>query len=127
MAEKSSELSITNQSDNDAEPEKGTENYDLSTGVEDQASEAVSSDAPEDTEQIRGQIKHTRREMSETIDAIQEKLSISNISEQVKEQVSEQINNAVETAKDAVYDATIRKAGNFMQNVGRELKKIKYR
>jgi hypothetical protein len=61
--------------------------------------------------------------MSETIDAIQEKLSISNISEQVKEQVSEHISSAVEAAKDSVYDATIGKVGEFMKTVGREFSK----
>jgi ElaB/YqjD/DUF883 family membrane-anchored ribosome-binding protein len=71
-------------------------------------------DQPEDTEQIKGQIEETRREMGQTIDAIQEKLSFSNISDQVSEHVS----NAVESAKDAVYDATIGKAVYFMKNVG---------
>jgi hypothetical protein len=61
--------------------------------------------------------------MSETIDAIQEKLSISNISEQVKEQVSEHISSAVEAAKDSVYSATIGKVGEFMKTTGRELSK----
>jgi len=129
MAEKSSELNILDQSNedidtenkiNDAETENQPENYDLS-GRDD--TENASEDSPPETEQIREQIEETRREMGETIDAIQEKLSFDKISEQVKEQVSEQINNAVETAKDAVYDATIRKAGSFMQNVGKELKR----
>jgi len=71
-------------------------------------------DQPEDTEQIKGQIEETRREMGQTIDAIQEKLSFSNISDQV----SEHVNNAVETAKGAVYQATIGKAVHFMKNVG---------
>jgi hypothetical protein len=83
--------------------------------------EASSTDTDIDTtdepEQIRSQIEETRAQMGETIDAIQEKLSFSNISEQV----SEQINSAVETAKDAVYDATIGKAGTFMKTFGNEL------
>src|SRR5687768_5212301 len=48
-----------------------------------------------DTEHIRQEIEETRNSMGETIDAIQERLSIANISEQVSEQVS----NAIETAK----------------------------
>jgi hypothetical protein len=55
--------------------------------------------------------------MGETIDAIQDKLSFSNISDQVSEHVS----NAVETAKDAVYDATVGKAVYFMKNIGNEI------
>jgi small-conductance mechanosensitive channel len=43
-------------------------------------------DVTAETEQLRDQIEETRRGMSETIDAIQEKLSLSNISEQVKDQ-----------------------------------------
>ena len=83
-------------------------------------------DETDDTDQIRAQIEETRSQMGETIDAIQEKLSFQNISEQVKEQVSEHINSALETAKDTVYDATIGnlgKAGKFMQNIGKEISK----
>jgi hypothetical protein len=81
---------------------------------------AEDEEAADDTEEIRSQIEDTRSKMGETIDAIQEKLSMSNI----KEQVSDQINSAVETAKDAVYDATIGKAGEFMQNVGRSFSDV---
>jgi hypothetical protein len=45
-------------------------------------------DTPVEAEQLREQIEETRRGMGETIDAIQEKLSFSNISEQVQAQVS---------------------------------------
>jgi ElaB/YqjD/DUF883 family membrane-anchored ribosome-binding protein len=44
---------------------------------------------------------------------LQDKLSFSNISEQVSEHVS----NAIETAKNTVYDATIGKATGFMKNM----------
>ena len=71
-------------------------------------------DAPPETEQIKAQIEETRNQMGETIDAIQERLSFANISDQVSETVS----NAIETAKDTAYDATIGKAVNFMTNVG---------
>ena len=74
----------------------------------------LSADGSDETEKIKAKIEETRAELGETIDAIQEKLSFSNISDQV----SEQVNYAVETAKEAVYDATIGKAVNFMKNVG---------
>ena len=64
-------------------------------------------------EQIKEQIEETRSQMGETIDAIQDRLSFSNLSEQVSEHVS----NAVETAKEAVYDATIGKAADMMKDV----------
>ncbi len=79
---------------------------------------AESEEIADEPEQIRQQIEETRKDMSETIDALQEKFSFQNISEQV----SEQVNNVIETAKDTVYDATIGKVGNFMKYVSRELK-----
>jgi hypothetical protein len=95
----------------DASTRDGDDDYD------EEADETV------ETEQIREQIEETRRGMGETIDAIQEKLSFQNISDQVKDTVSEQLTNAIETAKTTVYDATIGKAGKLMKNVGRELSK----
>lgn len=84
--------------------------------------EAANADlTTEEPEEILEQIEQTRSSMSETIDAIQEKLSFANISEQVKENVSEHISSAVETAKDAVFGATFKKAENFMQTVTRGL------
>lgn len=83
----------------------------------------TSEDAPEETEHLKAQIEETRSQMGETIDAIQEKLSFQNISDQVKESVSEHISSAIETAKDTVYDATIRKAGNFMQSMNKSVNK----
>ncbi|CAN5318628.1 hypothetical protein BH20ACI2_BH20ACI2_18440 [soil metagenome] len=78
---------------------------------------ASGEDASDDTEKIKAQIEETRADMGETIDAIQERLSFSNISGQV----SEHVNHAVETAKGAVYDATIGKAVNIMKNIGNDI------
>lgn len=127
MAEKSSELNATNDAvsttagaSQDSYLETRTNDY---TDLEASVSDDAGDDATDETEQIREQIEETRSSMSETIDAIQEKLSISNISEQVKEQVSEHISSAVEAAKDSVYSATIGKVGEFMKTTGRELSK----
>jgi ElaB/YqjD/DUF883 family membrane-anchored ribosome-binding protein len=68
----------------------------------------------DETEHLKAKIEETRSQMGETIDALQEKLSFSNLSEQV----SEHVNNAIETAKNSVYDATIGKAVGFMKNMG---------
>jgi len=65
-----------------------------------------------ETENIREQIEETRNQMGDTIDAIQDRLSFSNISEQV----SGHVQSAVETGKEAIYDATIGKAKSFMKN-----------
>lgn len=67
--------------------------------------------------QIRADIERTRAGMSETIDALQEKLSPERIMEQVKEKVQEQAADALDSAKQAVKDATIGKAGKLMDNV----------
>ncbi len=77
-------------------------------------------DTTVETEQLRDQIEETRRGMGETIDAIQEKLSFQNISDQVKDQVSEQITGAVESAKDAFYG----RAGEIVNTVGRGFRQI---
>lgn len=71
-------------------------------------------EAPPETDAIRARIEETRKEMGETIDAIQDRLSFANISEQVSETVS----SAIESAKDTAYDATIGKAVNFMKDFG---------
>jgi hypothetical protein len=111
------------QERNDLEPVRDTEIEDVGadmTGNDDlefRGDASEGAEGTEETEKIRAQIEETRVGLGETIDAIQEKLSFSNISGQV----SEQVNQAVETAKEAVYDATIGKAVNIMKNLGNEL------
>lgn len=87
------------------------------TRTEPDALSAADAETDGKTESIKAQIEETRADMGETIDAIQERLSLANISEQV----SEQVNNAIETAKDTVYDATVGKVVHFMKNTGRDL------
>ncbi len=133
MAEKPSELGFTGESDAVSTAAGAKQDTYLEARSDDYSSSeelleipANTDDAPEETEHLKAQIEETRSQMGETIDAIQEKLSFQNISDQVKEQVSEQINNALDTAKESVYDATIGnlgKAGKFMENVGKELSK----
>jgi ElaB/YqjD/DUF883 family membrane-anchored ribosome-binding protein len=77
-------------------------------------SDRTDGDSPAE---IKERIEETKSQMGETIDAIQDKLSLQNISEQV----SEQVNNAVETAKDALYDATVGKARTIMKDIGEDI------
>jgi len=115
MAEKSTEL--TNMDDRDLDTISTSRNEVDDYGIDSDAEgsyDLSSDEAPEDTHQIKAQIEQTRSQMGETIDAIQERLSLSNISEQV----SDTVNSAIETAKDTAYDATIGKAVSFMKNVG---------
>ncbi len=113
MAERSSELEVIKMVDTGADDDGAVENS-LQTRATDETpidatdngEEVAAEESSPEADQIREQIVETRRGMSETIDAIQEKLSFSNISEQVQTQVSEQITNVVETAKDALYGTT---------------------
>jgi hypothetical protein len=69
------------------------------------------SETSDDTTEIRAGIEQTRSEMSETIDAIQERLNPQHIKEQVKEQVRE---------------ATIGRAEEAMRNAGDTLNEARY-
>ncbi len=80
-------------------------------------SQSDGSDDNDQTDQLKDQIEETRSHMGETIEAIQDKLSYTNLSEQV----SEHVNNVVETAKVAVYDATIGKAASIMKNLSDDI------
>jgi ElaB/YqjD/DUF883 family membrane-anchored ribosome-binding protein len=84
---------------------------DAAGGTEELERARDEGDVDDETEVIRQRIDETRSDLSETIDAIQERLSISNISEQV----SEQVNNVIVSAKDTVYDATLGKVVTFMK------------
>lgn len=119
MAKKSSELNNQNESDTSLAKANDTS---LQTQTEDDSlTEANADEATAETEQIRERIETTRREMGETINAIQEKLSFSNISEQVKDQVSNQIGNVVESVK----DTALKTADDFMKVVNKGVKEIK--
>lgn len=123
MAEESSELNKTaEQANNESLALTGTgglsngeypENRRAAETAYDEK-DTEDNETTDETEEIRAKIEDTRNQMSETIDAIQEKLSFSNISEQVKDEVTEKINDALTTAKKTVYDATIRRVGEVM-------------
>src|SRR3954447_26107387 len=66
---------------------------------------------------IRSDIEHTRADLSETINALQEKLDPTRIAEQVKDQIREKATEAYDTAKTAVKEATIGKAEKIVSNV----------
>jgi ElaB/YqjD/DUF883 family membrane-anchored ribosome-binding protein len=121
MAERPGELNSSDRIDPisrtvGAGQEEFPDNYSEETDLErrDFDSSGSTDETPEETEQIKARISETRSQMGETIDAIQERLSIANI----QEQVSETVSSAIESAKDTAYDATIGKAVNFMKNFG---------
>jgi ElaB/YqjD/DUF883 family membrane-anchored ribosome-binding protein len=69
------------------------------------AREDTVRDAPEDTARIRSEIARTREDMSETIDAIQERLSPRNLASQAKESVKEATVGRVKQAARTVSDS----------------------
>jgi len=82
-----------------------------------------SEDTPTpETEEIRAQIEETRAGMSQTIDQITERLSPTNIKEQVKEQVIEQY----EEVKDTVREATIGRAEDMVRYAGETVEDVRY-
>jgi len=78
---------------------------------------AAVEDGGAEAAQIRSEIEQTRAGMSETIDALQEKLDPARIAEQVKDQLREKATEAYDSAKSAVKEATIGKAEKIMANV----------
>ncbi len=121
MAEKSSELEKFETDGNENLLEVPERNQSLQMTDEFDADAALAETTEtDDATQIRGQIEETRSQMSETIDAIQEKLSVANLTEQVKDQVAEQLSGAVETAKDAVYG----KANAVAKTIGKSFAQI---
>ena len=107
MAEKSSELDYTDDVDTKlARRDFDEENDDLlEIRSEEEALETTAETA--DAGQIRSQIEETRSQMSETIDAIQDKLSFANISEQVKDQVSEQIGSCFLFLRGIIFEVAL--------------------
>lgn len=99
----------TDASDNVYLEKRSTEDL-----ASDETASETDDDVTADTEQIREQIEETRSNLGDTINAIQERLSFSNISEQVRDEVSDHISSAITTAKDSVYEATIGKVGTIM-------------
>src|SRR5215212_6703094 len=94
-------------------------NYD--TGASNAAG-ADEIEQTEDTAEIRAEIEETRAEMSDTIEAIQERLNPQHLKEQVKDQVREQL----QEVKATVREATIGKAEDMVRNVGDTLDEARY-
>jgi gas vesicle protein len=94
----------------------------------------IAADAGDDeTQVIRANIEQTRAEMSETIDAIQERLSPSHLKEQaqeqfqdIKDQVREQVREQFHEAKQIVRDATIGRVENMVQQASDTVNDTRY-
>jgi len=102
MGQRSDEMSRDDLSDDSMRSEDAIPYSSAGSGTTENADE---------TAEIRAGIDETRAEMSETIEAIQERLSPQHLKEQVKEQVR---------------DATIGKAEDMMRNAGETLTEARY-
>jgi ElaB/YqjD/DUF883 family membrane-anchored ribosome-binding protein len=86
--------------------------------------DGVDSDLEHDVEtaEIRANIEQTRADMSETINAIQERLNPTHLKEQAKEQVREQF----EEAKEMVREATIGRVEHMVQHASDTVNDARY-
>jgi ElaB/YqjD/DUF883 family membrane-anchored ribosome-binding protein/uncharacterized protein YjbJ (UPF0337 family) len=76
-----------------------------------------SSSEDAEISKIREQIGDTRSQMSETIDELQERLSVPALTAQIGREVSEQITSAVETTTEVLYDTAIKKVNKIMNKL----------
>lgn len=72
---------------------------------------------PDDPEAIRAGIEQTRAEMSDTINAIQEKLNPQILMDQAKDTLQDAASNILNNAKDTVRDATVGRVEHMVSNV----------
>jgi ElaB/YqjD/DUF883 family membrane-anchored ribosome-binding protein len=79
---------------------------------------SIDTGATDETMQIRAEIEQTRGDLSETIDAIQDRLNPQTLVEQAKDSVRETATGVVEQAKETVRDATIGRAEQMVNDVG---------
>ncbi len=79
--------------------------------------EELGEEGGREATQIRIGIEQTRANLTETIDALQDKLDPSRIAEQVKDQIREKATEAFDTAKIAVKEATIGRAEKMVASV----------
>jgi ElaB/YqjD/DUF883 family membrane-anchored ribosome-binding protein len=72
---------------------------------------------PEDPEAIKAGIEQTRAEMSDTINAIQEKLNPQMLMDQAKDTLQDAASNILSTAKDTVREATVGRVEQMVSDV----------
>lgn len=82
----------------------------------------LAADDEVETAQIRADIEQTRADMSETLEAIQERLNPQTLKDQVRDQVLEQ----VDEVKATVREATIGKAEDMVRSAGDTVNEARY-
>jgi ElaB/YqjD/DUF883 family membrane-anchored ribosome-binding protein len=86
-----------------------------------------------DEARLRGQIDETRAEMSETIEAIQERLSpdrvgeqVSHVADQVKEQIRESVQELTTEAKERIREATVGRVEHMIDDARESVNDLRY-
>lgn len=83
----------------------------------DQELDIVSAEPSAEIDRIKDEIVDVRSQMGETIDEIQDRLSVSTITANIKEEVSEQIAGAVDSTKEALYGTAVRGLSSVMKSL----------
>ncbi|MDI1241094.1 MAG: DUF3618 domain-containing protein [bacterium] len=82
----------------------------------DQELNVGSVEPDEEITKIKEEINDVRSNMGETIDELQERLSVPAITANIKEEVSEQLSSAVDSTKEVVYETAVKGLSTIMRN-----------
>ena len=88
----------------------------MAEGTDKELAEGTTAEDAE-ISRIKEEIGETRSQMGETIDELQERLSIPVLTSQIKDEVSEQLSAAVESTKELVYETAISKVNKIMNKL----------
>jgi hypothetical protein len=97
----------------------GADDTTFTLDVDADAGASASDDViiPDDPDAIRAGIEQTRAEMSNTINAIQDKLNPQVLMDQAKDTLQDAASNIINTAKDSVREATVGRVEDMVSNV----------
>ena len=112
-------LAVGNSAAAVAATDAGASNAYIENRSDDNATDNETNAEGTPSDEVTDETEQTRSSFGDTINAIQQKLSLSTLSEQVKDEVSGQISSAFETAKTSVYDATLGQVGTIMSYVNK--------
>ena len=89
----------------------------MAEGTDQELDTRVDETDDADVRAIKEEISQTRDQMGETIDELQERLSIPALTATIKDEVSEQVTSAIESTKEALYDSTKEKVNKLMNKI----------
>lgn len=77
----------------------------------------ASADGDAEINKIKEEIVDVRSQMGDTIDELQERLSVPAITANIKEEVSEQFASAVDSTKEAIFETAAKGLSSIMKNL----------